>query len=71
MSGTAWWGEGERTGVSHRRDWGFDPLRLAVRRRTLGDRACISQAMKTSLPAFTAEGEWVKCNLAVEVMKIS
>jgi hypothetical protein len=46
MSGTAWWGEGERTGVSHRRDWGFDPLRLAVRRRTLGDRACISLAMK-------------------------
>jgi len=30
---------------------------------SLGDRACISLAMKTSLPAFTTEGDWLKYNL--------
>jgi ribonuclease VapC len=37
---------------------------------SLGDRACISLAMKTSLPAFTTEGDWLKCNLGVDVIKI-
>jgi PIN domain nuclease of toxin-antitoxin system len=37
---------------------------------SLGDRACISLAKKTSLPAFTTEGDWLKCNLGVEVIKI-
>jgi ribonuclease VapC len=37
---------------------------------SLGDRACLSLAMKTSLPAFTTEGEWQKCGLAVKIVKI-
>jgi ribonuclease VapC len=37
---------------------------------SLGDRACLSLAMKTSLPAFTTEGDWLKCNLGVDVIKI-
>ena len=37
---------------------------------SLGDRACLSLALKTSLPALTTEREWGKCGLAVEVVKI-
>lgn len=37
---------------------------------SLGDRACLSLAMKTSLPAFTTEGGWQKCGLAVKIVKI-
>jgi len=37
---------------------------------SLGDRACISLAMKTSLPAFTTECGWLKCNLGVDVIMI-
>jgi PIN domain nuclease of toxin-antitoxin system len=36
----------------------------------LGDRACLSLALKTSLPALTTEREWEKCNLNVQVVKI-
>jgi ribonuclease VapC len=36
----------------------------------LGDRACLSLALKTSLPAFTTESEWEKCPLGVEIVKI-
>jgi len=37
---------------------------------SLGDRACISLAMKVSVPAFTTEGDWLKWNLGVEVTKM-
>jgi len=37
---------------------------------SLGDRACLALAMKTSLPALTTEGNWKKCGLAVDIVKI-
>jgi ribonuclease VapC len=37
---------------------------------SLGDRACLALALKTSLPAFTTESDWLKCSLGVEVVKI-
>lgn len=37
---------------------------------SLGDRACLALALKTSLPAFTTEEEWLKCKLGVKVVKI-
>jgi ribonuclease VapC len=37
---------------------------------SLGDRACLALALKTSLPAFTTEENWLKCSLGVEVVKI-
>lgn len=37
---------------------------------SLGDRACLALALSASLPAFTAEEEWTKCDLGVEVVKI-
>jgi ribonuclease VapC len=37
---------------------------------SLGDRACLSLAMQTSLPAFTTERDWGKCGLDVEIVKI-
>jgi PIN domain nuclease of toxin-antitoxin system len=37
---------------------------------SLGDRACLALALKTSLPAFTTEAEWLKCKLGVKVVKI-
>jgi ribonuclease VapC len=37
---------------------------------SLGDRACLALALKESLPAFTTEGDWLKCKLGVEVVKI-
>jgi ribonuclease VapC len=37
---------------------------------SLGDRACLSLAMKTGVPAFTTEGEWDKCSLGVRIVKI-
>jgi PIN domain nuclease of toxin-antitoxin system len=37
---------------------------------SLGDRACLSLAMKIGAPAFTTEGEWEKCRLGVKIVKI-
>jgi ribonuclease VapC len=37
---------------------------------SLGDRACLALALKDSLPALTTEGDWLKCKLGVEVVKI-
>jgi PIN domain nuclease of toxin-antitoxin system len=37
---------------------------------SLGDRACISLALKTSLPAFTTEEAWEKANLGIKLVKI-
>ncbi len=37
---------------------------------SLGDRACLSLAMKIGAPAFTTEREWEKCGLGVKIVKI-
>jgi ribonuclease VapC len=37
---------------------------------SLGDRACISLALKTTLPAFTTEGAWEKASLGIKLVKI-
>lgn len=37
---------------------------------SLGDRACLSLAIKTSLPALTTEATWVNCSFGVQVVKI-
>ena len=37
---------------------------------SLGDRACHALALKLSLPALTTEGDWLKCDLGVKVVKI-
>jgi ribonuclease VapC len=37
---------------------------------SLGDRACLSLALQTSLPALTTEREWGKCGLNIEIVKI-
>lgn len=37
---------------------------------SLGDRACLALALKTSLPALTTEAEWEKCSLGIQVIKI-
>ena len=37
---------------------------------SLGDRACLSLALKLSLPALTTEREWEKCDLPVQVVRI-
>jgi len=37
---------------------------------SLGDRACLSLALKLSLPAFTTEAKWDKCPLGAEIVKI-
>jgi ribonuclease VapC len=37
---------------------------------SLGDRACISLALKTSLPAFTTEEAWGKSSLGIKLVKI-
>jgi PIN domain nuclease of toxin-antitoxin system len=37
---------------------------------SLGDRACLALAIKTSLPALTTDGDWQKCSLGVEVVEI-
>jgi ribonuclease VapC len=37
---------------------------------SLGNRACLSLALKTSLPALTTERDWEKCGLTIEVVKI-
>jgi ribonuclease VapC len=37
---------------------------------SLGDRACISLALKTSLPAFTTEEAWAKASLGINLVKI-
>jgi PIN domain nuclease of toxin-antitoxin system len=36
----------------------------------LGDRACLALALKTSVPAFTTEEAWSKCELGVQIVKI-
>jgi PIN domain nuclease of toxin-antitoxin system len=37
---------------------------------SLGDRACLALAIKTSLPAFTTDRAWEKCAVGVKVVKI-
>jgi ribonuclease VapC len=37
---------------------------------SLGDRACIALALKTSLPAFTTEAAWEKASLGIKLVKI-
>jgi len=37
---------------------------------SLGDRACLALALQADLPAFTTEGEWLKCDVGVQVVKI-
>jgi ribonuclease VapC len=37
---------------------------------SLGDRACISLALKTSLPAFTTEEIWAMASLGIKLVKI-
>jgi ribonuclease VapC len=37
---------------------------------SLGDRACLALAFKTSLPALTTERDWAKCKLDVKIVKI-
>lgn len=36
----------------------------------LGDRACLALAFSKSLPAFTTEKEWLKCQTGVKIVKI-
>jgi ribonuclease VapC len=37
---------------------------------SLGDRACLALALKTSLPAFTTEREWSKCAVGAQIVTI-
>jgi ribonuclease VapC len=37
---------------------------------SLGDRACLALALTLSLPAFSTEEAWTKCNLGIDVVKI-
>jgi ribonuclease VapC len=37
---------------------------------SLGDRACLALAKKLSLPAYTTDKEWLKCDIGVKVVKI-
>ncbi len=37
---------------------------------SLGDRACLALAMNLARPAFTTEGQWDKCRLGIEIVKI-
>ncbi len=37
---------------------------------SLGDRACLSLALKLHVPALTTESEWLKVNVGVRVEKI-
>jgi PIN domain nuclease of toxin-antitoxin system len=37
---------------------------------SLGDRACLALALKTGVPAFTTEKEWLECDVGVQVVKI-
>lgn len=37
---------------------------------SLGDRACLALALKTTLPALTTDSEWENCGLGVQVLKI-
>jgi PIN domain nuclease of toxin-antitoxin system len=41
------------------------PLNLS-----LGDRACLALAAKTSLPAYTADGDWGKLDVGVKIVRI-
>ena len=37
---------------------------------SLGDRACLALALQRSLPALTAERDWDKCGVNVEIVRI-
>ncbi len=37
---------------------------------SLGDRACLSLAMKLSVPALTTEQAWEKCELGARIVRI-
>ncbi len=37
---------------------------------SLGDRGCISLALKMSLPAFTTEAAWEKADVGIKVVRI-
>lgn len=37
---------------------------------SLGDRACLALALKSSLPALTTDASWQKCDVGVKVVKI-
>lgn len=37
---------------------------------SLGDRACLSLAIRTSLPAVTADSNWLRCSIGVKVLGI-
>jgi len=39
-------------------------------RMSLGDRACLSLAMKLSVPALTTEQAWDKCDLGAKIIRI-
>jgi ribonuclease VapC len=37
---------------------------------SLGDRACLAVAKERSLPALTAERDWKKCKLGIEIVTV-
>jgi ribonuclease VapC len=37
---------------------------------SLGDRACLALALKTTLPALTTEEAWLRCGIDVQIVKI-
>ena len=41
------------------------PVRLS-----LGDRACMALALQYSVPAYTTDSEWEKCDVGVKVVRI-
>jgi PIN domain nuclease of toxin-antitoxin system len=48
------------------------PLRKATRAAglSLGDRARLALALRTSLPGLTTDRDWQKCGLKVEIVRI-
>jgi PIN domain nuclease of toxin-antitoxin system len=48
------------------------PLRRVTRAASLslGDRACLALALRTSLPAPTTDRDWQKCGLKVEIVRL-
>jgi hypothetical protein len=54
-------------------EWGQQELatnRSAGYGISLGDRACGLLAMNGLLPAFSTQGDWLKCNLGVEALEV-
>lgn len=47
-------------------------LRAATRSQglSLADRACLALAIKRTLPAMTADGDWARCGLDVKIIGI-